>query len=49
MTVYYVSYALRNGFVHNWLVAGPQATPVADLDRFVGGGFLQASTRPSLS
>ena len=36
MTVYYVSYALRNGFVHNWLVAGPQAVLVEDLQQFQG-------------
>jgi len=36
MSVHYATYRLEGGYVHNWLVAGPQATPVADLDRFVG-------------
>jgi len=39
MTVFYVSYDLYNGFVHNWLVAGPQAVPVADLQQFQGSDF----------
>jgi hypothetical protein len=29
----YVEYPLQNGFVHHWLVAGPQATPI-DRNRF---------------
>ena len=33
-------YDLERGFVHNWLVAGPQAMPV-DLDRFQGDNFRQ--------
>ncbi len=35
-TLEHVRYPLHNGFIHNWLVAGPQAIPVADLDRFTG-------------
>src|SRR5450755_3692444 len=27
--MHYVSYPLQNGFISNWLVAGPQAIPVA--------------------
>ena len=29
MSAYYVEYPLQNGFVHNWLVAGPEAVIVA--------------------
>ena len=36
MPVYFVRYELTNGFVHNWLVAGPQSIPVSDLDRYQG-------------
>jgi len=36
MPVYYARYELKNGYIHNWLVAGPQAIPVPDLDRFKG-------------
>jgi hypothetical protein len=36
MSVYYAAYKLQNGYIHNWIVAGPQANPVADLDRFEG-------------
>jgi hypothetical protein len=39
MTIYYLSYPLHNGYIHNWLVAGPQAIPVHDLDRFQGEAF----------
>jgi hypothetical protein len=39
MSVHYATYRLEGGYVHNWLVAGPQATPVPDLDRFVGEDF----------
>ncbi|MBL7183532.1 MAG: hypothetical protein ISS50_03675, partial [Anaerolineae bacterium] len=28
MSIYYVGYDLQNGYIHNWLVAGPQAIPV---------------------
>jgi hypothetical protein len=36
MPIHYVRYELTNGYSHNWLVAGPQAIPVLDLDRFQG-------------
>jgi hypothetical protein len=36
MPIYQLRYELANGFIHNWLVAGPQAIPVLDLDRFQG-------------
>ena len=32
----FLEYTLDNGYIHNWLVAGPQAIPVPDLDRFAG-------------
>ena len=32
-------YALVDGYVHNWLVAGPQAIEVKDLERFPGSDF----------
>jgi hypothetical protein len=28
VSIYYVGYDLQNGYIHNWLVAGPQAIPV---------------------
>ena len=31
MTVSYVEYDLQDGFINNWLTAGPQATPVQNL------------------
>lgn len=36
MPIYYVQYDLRDGFIHNWVVGGPQAIPVRDLARFIG-------------
>jgi hypothetical protein len=39
MTVYYAPYNLQKGYVHNWIVAGPQAIPVEDLDRFAGEDY----------
>jgi hypothetical protein len=36
MPVRYVRYELENGYIHNWLLAGPQAIPVLDLDHFQG-------------
>lgn len=39
MTTYYLSYPLHNTYIHNWLVAGPQAIPVHELDRFQGEDF----------
>jgi hypothetical protein len=34
MSVYYAAYDLQNGYIHNWVVAGPQAIPVTDLECF---------------
>ena len=36
MTVHFARYELEKGYVHNWLVAGPQAIPVLDLERYQG-------------
>ncbi|MBI5302679.1 MAG: hypothetical protein HY868_11120 [Chloroflexi bacterium] len=36
MPVHYARYELEKGYVHNWLVAGPQAIPVLDLERYQG-------------
>lgn len=36
MPIHYVRYELENGYIHNWLVAGPQAITVLDLDHFQG-------------
>jgi len=33
----YLEYALHDGYVHNWLVAGPQAIVLTDLDRYPAG------------
>ncbi len=35
----YLRYPLENGYIHNWLVLGPEAVRVADLDRFTGADF----------
>lgn len=37
MTVSYLEYELQKGYIHNWLVAGPLATPISDPDRYAGG------------
>jgi len=37
--VYYLDYKLENGFIHNWLVAGPHAVPVTDLENYQGSDF----------
>ena len=34
-----LEYPLVNGYIHNWLVAGPVATEVKDLERFTGADF----------
>ena len=34
MSVYYAAYDLKNGYIDNWLVAGPQTIPVPDTARF---------------
>jgi hypothetical protein len=39
MSIFYAGYDLHSGYVHNWLVAGPQAIPVPDLERFTGEDF----------
>ncbi|MBI4790512.1 MAG: hypothetical protein HY782_26075 [Chloroflexi bacterium] len=36
MVGYYARYELENGFIHNWIVAGPQTIPVLDLEKFRG-------------
>mgnify|MGYP000104548266 CR=1 FL=1 len=36
MTTSYLEYELQNGYIHNWLVAGPQAIAVADPERYTG-------------
>lgn len=35
----YLEYQLRNGYIHNWLVAGPAARAVPDLERYEGEDF----------
>ncbi|MFL5804044.1 MAG: hypothetical protein ACJ8CR_20155 [Roseiflexaceae bacterium] len=39
MLLAHLEYQLQNGYIHNWLVAGPHATFVPDLDRFEGQDF----------
>jgi hypothetical protein len=39
MSVYHAGYDLQSGYIHNWLVAGPQAIPVSNPDRFEGQDF----------
>ena len=39
MPEYYLEYQLDKGSIHNWLVAGPYATPVLDLDQFQGPDY----------
>ncbi len=34
MQIYHTEYNLHDGYVHNWLVAGPYAVEVTELDRF---------------
>ncbi len=36
MAVSHLDYQLNNGYIDHWLVAGPQAIAVADLERFSG-------------
>ena len=48
--MYYLQYYLDQGFIHNWLVAGPHATPVIDLDRYQGQDFKRMnSIRPQIA
>ena len=42
MTISYVEYDLQDGFINNWLTAGPQATPVEDIP-LTGKGFKSLS------
>lgn len=37
MTSSYLEYELHDGYIHNWLVAGPQAIAIPDPDRYTGG------------
>jgi hypothetical protein len=37
MTGYYLNCSLFQGYIHNWLVAGPQAIPLAELDHLAAG------------
>ncbi|MFN2285870.1 MAG: hypothetical protein ACK2UQ_15750, partial [Anaerolineae bacterium] len=39
MPISYVRYDLQDGYIHNWLVLGPQAIPVADLEQFPGPDY----------
>ena len=39
MAISDLEYQLQNGYIHNWLVAGPQAICVQDLHRFDGADF----------
>jgi hypothetical protein len=39
MPISYLEYQLQGGYIHNWLVAGPQAIAVPDLERFEGQDF----------
>lgn len=39
MQTYYVEYDLRDGFVHQWLYAGPQAISVENLEQFQGADY----------
>src|SRR5437867_3762170 len=39
MPISYLEYQLQNGYIDTWLVAGPQAIYVPDLDRFEGEDF----------
>ncbi len=36
MPKYYAEYDLANGYIHHWLVAGPQARSVENLAQFQG-------------
>jgi hypothetical protein len=37
MTFSYLEYELHDGYIHNWLVAGPQAIAIPDPDHYTGG------------
>jgi len=36
MTSSYLEYELHDGYIHNWLVAGPQTITIPDLDQYAG-------------
>ncbi|MEM7028602.1 MAG: hypothetical protein AAF629_03330 [Chloroflexota bacterium] len=36
---YFVDYPLEKGYIHNWLVLGPHATPVKDMSQFQGDDY----------
>jgi len=38
MSITYLRYPIDNGFIHNWLVLGPEAQRVEDLERFTDQG-----------
>jgi hypothetical protein len=39
MSTFHLEYPLQDRYIHNWLVAGPQAILVDDLERFQGPDF----------
>jgi len=39
MSTFHLEYQLQKGYVHNWLVAGPYAIAISDLDRFEGQDY----------
>jgi hypothetical protein len=45
MSIFYAGYDLHSGYIHNWLVAGPQAIPVPDLERFTRDDLKQQIAR----
>lgn len=46
MTISYARYDLENGYIHNWIVAGPQVIPVTDREHFTGEDYrLQIARR----
>lgn len=44
MTLSYIEYPLQDGFIHNWLTAGPQAIPVPEMDS--RANIVQKHTQP---
>lgn len=41
----YLEYQLQHGYIDHWLVAGPQAITVPDLDQFEGDDFKRQIAR----
>jgi len=39
MPKYYAEYELYDGYIHHWLIAGPQAIPVENLEAFQGNDW----------